>query len=148
LLIAHARTQLRAVSTEYTAAMMAAAGIDVLKRTPSARQQQQQQQHVVGGGGGDSQHARMGGPLFGRSLRVGCEWGGVRHATPVVIQRAVHFLNTSATALTTEGIFRLPGNASVLDRMRRQFDAGVDVDVAAESGGDAHVVASLLVQVA
>jgi hypothetical protein len=31
--------------------------------------------------------------------------------------------------------------------MKRQFDAGVDVDVAAESGGDAHVVASLLVHV-
>lgn len=31
--------------------------------------------------------------------------------------------------------------------MKRQFDGGVDVDVATESDGDPHVVASLLVLV-
>ena len=90
--------------------------------------------------------ARMGGPLFGRSLASGCAWGGVRHATPVLLQRAIHFLNTHDGALATEGLFRQAGNHATLERVRRQFAAGVDVDLAVAANGDAHVVASLIVQ--
>jgi hypothetical protein len=101
---------------------------------------------IVGGGvGGEQALGRMGGPLWERSLDAGCWWGGVRHATPVVLQRAVHYLNTHERALHTEGLFRIAGNHRLLATLRKQFDAGVDVELSAECGDDVHTVASLLI---
>lgn len=100
----------------------------------------------MGGGAGGTHSGKMGGPLFGRSLHAGCLWGGVRHATPVVIQRAVHYLNSHANALRSEGLFRLAGEHSVLQSVQQQFDAGVDVDLAVSCKDDVYTVAALLLK--
>lgn len=102
----------------------------------------------IGAGAGGSLNEvghKMGGPLWGRSLDAGCAWGHVRHATPVVLQRTVHYLNTHKHALHTEGLFRIAGNHRLLESLRRQFDSGVDVDLSATCGDDVHTVASLLI---
>jgi hypothetical protein len=84
--------------------------------------------------------------VFGRSLEQGCLWHGVRHATPVLLQRAVHYLNSHPDVLVTEGLFRVPGDAKVVQLLRQRFDDGLDVDLSSVPGITVHVVASLLGQ--
>lgn len=102
----------------------------------------------VGGGAGDKDSTQLrrhhDGPVFGRSLEHGCEWHGVRHATPVLLQRAVHYLNTHPDVLVTEGLFRVPGDAKLVASLRQRFDDGHDIDLASVAGVTVHVVASLL----
>jgi hypothetical protein len=105
----------------------------------------------LGGGAGhdvESLTARRSGdgPVFGRSLEQGCLWHGVRHATPVLLQRAVHYLNSHPDVLVTEGLFRVPGDAKVVQLLRQRFDDGLDVDLSSVPGITVHVVASLLAQ--
>jgi hypothetical protein len=105
----------------------------------------------LGGGAGhdvESLTARRSGdgPVFGRSLEQGCFWHGVRHATPVLLQRAVHYLNSHPDVLVTEGLFRVPGDAKVVQLLRQRFDDGLDVDLSSVPGITVHVVASLLGQ--
>ena len=80
-------------------------------------------------------------PLFGSSLQaVAHNNAQLREGLPVVVSQCLHFIYDAG--LETEGILRVPGDRTLANQLRMQYDAGLPVrlDVAREP----YTVTSLL----
>lgn len=62
---------------------------------------------------------------------------------PLVVEKCVEFLENGSDALTTAGIYRVPGSTAIVTQLRREFVCGEQTDLSTVTN-DPHDVTSLL----
>lgn len=60
---------------------------------------------------------------------------------PQIVTKTISYLYNSA--LTLEGLFKVPGSTVIVEQLKKQFDSGINVEFTHSS--DPHAVASLLI---
>jgi len=82
------------------------------------------------------------GRVFGCSIQKACKLGDCEGVPTVVIETINYLENNNGTV--TEGIFRIPGKASLIEELKAQYDKKGSVDLSEVH--DVHSVAGLLKQ--